>query len=137
MKEIARRQFCSLNYCNVDKMYFVLNDQNFIEKFYAENDKDAIAYFMSTDWETLIAEQKKEDNYPLLSDKDISEMNTERHYCKQMMGSLRRKLCGSLTDEQYELFDRLSDLNYRLTSIDAIMRQDKEFKRYLKKKGVR
>lgn len=58
MKEIARRQFISLKYCHVDHAYFVLNDNNFVKKFYANNDEDAIEYFMSENWSNLINNQK-------------------------------------------------------------------------------
>ena len=59
MKEITRRQFVSLKYCNIDHAYFVLNDNNFVKKFYANNDEDAINYFETEDWDSFIREQKR------------------------------------------------------------------------------
>ena len=45
MREIARKLFVTLNHCKVDHAYFVLCDGNFREKFYAESDEEAKAYF--------------------------------------------------------------------------------------------
>lgn len=48
MVEIARRLFVSLN--KERYMYYVLNDQNYVDKFYAESDEEAIKIFMERKW---------------------------------------------------------------------------------------
>lgn len=48
MEEIARKLFVTLN--KERHMYYVLNDQNFVDKFYAENDEQAIKIFEERKW---------------------------------------------------------------------------------------
>lgn len=45
MKEIDRILFVSLCYDAREHMYYVLNDQNFVEKFWAENENVARQIF--------------------------------------------------------------------------------------------
>lgn len=43
MREVARKLFMILYHCPVDHKYFVLNDGNYFDSFYADSDQDAIA----------------------------------------------------------------------------------------------
>lgn len=48
MEEIARKLFVTLN--KEKYIYYVLNDQNFVDKFYAKNDEEAIKIFEERKW---------------------------------------------------------------------------------------
>lgn len=45
MKEIDRILFVTLEYSDITHLYYVLNDLNFVEKFFAHNDDEAREYF--------------------------------------------------------------------------------------------
>lgn len=51
--ELARMLFVSLQRDTFYRgRYLILNDQNYITSFYADNDADAIQYFYSKEWKT-------------------------------------------------------------------------------------
>lgn len=50
MVEIDRKVFLTLNKDSGRYMYYVLNDQNFVDKFYADSDEEAKKIFRERKW---------------------------------------------------------------------------------------
>lgn len=113
MKEITRRQFCSLNYCTVDKMYFVLNDQNFVTKFYANDDEEAVENFEKTDWNKFIQSQKLIE--------ELRECQTLYKEFSKKHRAAWRTLRNRLSDEDLSVVNQLTDSKSKMIALDDHM----------------